>query len=102
MESVGKTPALEKLLKGNRKLIRGPFDSSAEGFAVAYSLPFRPADLEIARHELEEVHEITVLTLTFRRDGTAFIREDVSSPGSSAGHGIGGAFSMNCPAAPIW
>ena len=97
VEYVGMTPALETLMKENRTLIRGPFDSYAEGFAGAYSLPFRPADQEIARHELEGVHEITVLTLTFRRDGTAFIREDIRSPGSSASHGFGGAFFYELP-----
>ena len=92
VESVGVTPALEKLLRGNKTLIRGEFDSYAESFARVSGLPFRPTDLVIARHELESVHEITVLTLTFRRDGTCCIREDINSPGSSAGNSFGGTF----------
>ncbi len=99
VESVGMTPALEKLLRGNKTMIRGPFDSYAEEFAEALSLPFRPADLVIARHELESVHEITVLTLTFRRDGTACIKEDINSPGSSASHSFGGTFLHELPRA---
>ncbi len=99
VESVGLTPALEKLLKGNRTLIRGPFDSYAEGLARELGLPFRPADLVIARHELEFVHEITVLTLTFRRDGTCCVVEDIHSPGSSAGSSFGGTFVHELPRA---
>ena len=99
VESVGMTPGLEKLLKGNRTLIRGAFDSYAEEFAEALCLPFRPADFVIARHELERVHEITSLTLVFRRDGTACIREDINSPGSSASHSFGWTFFHELPRA---
>ena len=99
VESVGMTPPLEKLLRGNKTLIRGEFDSYAESFARAYGLPFRPADLVIARHELESVHEITVLTLTFRRDGTCCVKEDINSPGSSAGNSFGGTFLHELPRA---
>ena len=53
VESVGMTPGLEKLLKGNRTLIRGAFDSYAEEFAEALCLPFRPADFVIARYFLK-------------------------------------------------
>ena len=99
VESVGVTPALEKLLRGNKTLIRGPFDSYAESFAGVSGLPFRPADLVIARHELESVHEITGLTLIFRRDGSCCIREDIHSPGSSASHSFGGTFLHELPRA---
>ena len=99
VESVGMTPALEKLLRGNKTMIRGPLDSYAEHFAGEYDLPFRPADVVIARHELEFVHEITVLTLTFRRDGTCCIQEDINSPGSSAGNTFGGTFIHELPRA---
>ncbi len=97
--SVGMTPALEKLLRGNKTLIRGPLDSYAELFAGEYGLPFRPADVVIARHELEFVHEITILTLTFRRDGTCCIQEDINSPGSAAGNSFGGTFLHELPRA---
>ncbi len=97
--SVGMTPALEKLLKGNRTLIRGAFDSYAETIAGQYRLPFRPADFEIARHEMERVREITILTLAFRRDGTCYIREDINSPGSSASHSFGWTFVHELPRA---
>ena len=99
VESVGMTPGLEKLLKGNKTLIRGPFDSYAESLAGELGLPFRPADLVIARHELESVHEITVLTLVFRRDGSCCVREDINSPGSSAGNSFGGTFLHELPRA---
>ena len=99
VESVGMTPALEKLLKSNKTLIRGPFDSYAEALAGEYGLPFRPADLVIARHELSFVQEITVLTLTFRRDGSCCIKEDINSPGSSAGNSFGGTFLHELPRA---
>ncbi len=99
VESVGLTTALEKLMKGNRTLIRGPFDSYAERLAAELDLPFRPADLEIARYIPEVYPETTVLTLVFRRDGTACVREDVSSPGSSASHSFGGTFWHELPRA---
>ena len=99
VESVGRTPALIKLLKGNRTLIRGPFDSFAEAFAREYGLPFRPADLPFARHELERAHEITALTLVFRRDGTCCIKEEINSPGASASHSFGWTFVHELPRA---
>ena len=99
VESVGMTPGLEKLLKGNRTLIRGAFDSYAEELSDDLGLPFRPADFIIARHELERVREITGLTLVFRRDGTACIREDIHSPGSSASHSFGWTYYHELPRA---
>ena len=99
VESVGLTPELEKLLKGNRTMIRGAFDSYAEALAGQYGLPFRPADLPFARYELERAHEITALTLVFRRDGTAYIKEDINSPGASASHSFGWTFEHELPRA---
>ena len=39
------------------------------------------------------------LTLVFRRDGTACIREDIDSPGSSASHSFGWTFFHELPRA---
>ena len=91
------TDKLGKILKDNNTLIRGSLDSFAERFAADMALNYRPADFIIARHEYEKVHEITVLTLMFRRDGNVVVREDVSSPGSSAGNTFGGVFYKELP-----
>ena len=86
------TDKLEKILRDNNTLIRGSLDSFAERFASDMCLNFRPADFVFARHELEKIHEITVLTLKFRRDGSLVIRADVDSPGSSSDNSFGGVF----------
>lgn len=91
------TDKLLQILKDNNTLIRGSLDSFAERFAADIGLNFRPADFLFARHEFEKTHEITVLTLKFRRDGSVVIREDVDSPGSSAGNTFGGVFYKELP-----
>ena len=92
------TDKLLQILKDNNTLIRGSLDSFAERFAAYMGLNFRPADFVFARHEFEKTHEITVLTLVFRRDGRVVIRADVDSPGSAAGNSFGGVFYKELPA----
>ena len=86
------TPKLEEIFKKNDPLIRGSFDSFAERFAAGRGLRFRPADFVIGRYEYEPVHEVTVLTMVFHRDGSIQVKTEVSSPGSSAGNTFGGTF----------
>jgi len=87
------TPALATIFKENNTLIRGNFDSYAEHFAAKNGLPFRPADYVFARYTYESVQETTTMSLVFRRDGSVLIKEDISSPGSSAGNTFGGSFT---------
>ncbi|MBO4501430.1 MAG: hypothetical protein J5760_04230 [Clostridia bacterium] len=86
------TPAVEKILKENDTLIRGSFDSYAERFAQERGLRFRPADLIFAEYYFEPAQESTRLTLVFGRGGNVFIKEDVSSPGTSSSNTFGGTF----------
>ena len=91
------TPALEHILKSNDTLIRGSFGSFAQRFAAENGLHFRPADYVFTRYMYEPVQEGTTMTLVFRRDGRVQVREDISSPGSSAGSTLGGTFWYDLP-----
>ena len=86
------TPGLLKILRENNTLIRGTFDSFAERFAAENGLRFRPSDYQFAVYFFEPAHEATVMTLVFLKNGKVRIREDISSPGSSAGNTFGGTF----------
>lgn len=87
-----KTPRLEAILRENDTLIRGGFDSFAQRFAAENGLRFRPADYAFAFYLYEPVQESTTVELVFRRNGSVQIKEEVSSPGSSAGNTFGGSF----------
>ncbi|MBO4330546.1 MAG: hypothetical protein J5827_00555 [Oscillospiraceae bacterium] len=91
IEHIEMTPELERILKKNNTLIRGPFDSFAEGFAAEHALRFRPADLVFAEYESAAPPETRKLTLVFTRGGKAHIREDVFAPGTNAGNTSGGS-----------
>ncbi|MBQ9545292.1 MAG: hypothetical protein IJV00_09215 [Clostridia bacterium] len=91
------TATLEKILRDNDTLIRGPFDSFAESFAKENSLRFRPADFVFADFEDARWHEFTEMTLIFKRNGGVEIKESSSSPGSSAGNTFGGSFTHSLP-----
>ncbi len=88
--SLDVTPALEKIFKKNNTLIRGSIDAFAEEFADANGLRFRPSDFRFAERFFEAAQESTWLTLIFKRDGSAVVKESISSPGSSAGNCFGG------------
>eukprot|EP00833_Pecoramyces_ruminatium_P015156 jgi/Orpsp1_1/1189188/evm.model.d7180000070108.1 len=45
----------------------------------------------------EKHYETTILTLYFRKDGSAFIEEEYSTPGSAAGNTFGGKFYRDLP-----
>ena len=87
---------LEKLetLKelNNNTMIRSTFDSFAESFARENKLRFRHSDFVFAEYELEYAPESTRLIMQFRRDGSVVIKEDVSSPGTSASNTLGCSF----------
>ena len=79
-------------------LVRGWFDTFAERLAAQYKLHFRPSDFRFGFSFYEAQQESTALTLVIRRDGSAFIKEEVNSPGSSAGNSFGGSFEFDLPA----
>ena len=76
----------------NNTMIRSTFDSFAESFARENKLRFRHSDFVFAEYELEYAPESTRLIMQFRRDGSVVIKEDVSSPGTSASNTLGGSF----------
>ena len=47
----------------------------------------------IANYYFEPACESTKLSLVYTRDGKAFIKEDISSPGTSASNTFGGTFT---------
>ena len=75
----------------NNTMIRSTFDSFAESFARENKLRFRHSDFVFAEYELEYAPESTRLIMQFRRDGSVVIKEDVSSPGTSASNTLGGS-----------
>ncbi|MBR6874519.1 MAG: hypothetical protein IKN17_13530 [Ruminococcus sp.] len=91
------TPKIREIFKNNNTLIRGTFDSFAERFAAEQGLHFRHSDFVIARYFYEPASETTVMTLVFHRDGSIQAKQDVSSPGSSAGNCFGGTFWTDLP-----
>ena len=94
---INMTDKFREILTENNTLIRGSLNSFAERFATDMGLNFRPNDFIFARYEYEKIHETTVLTLMFKRDGSVVIRSDVDSPGSSAGNTFGGVFYNDLP-----
>lgn len=92
IKNIDLTPKIISIFRENDTLIRGNFGSFAEKLANETSLRFRPSDLVIGRRFFEPAQESTVLTLVFYRDGSVCIKEDISSPGSSAGNTFGGTF----------
>ncbi len=91
------TPKLSKILKKNRTLIRGSLDSFAERFAHDNGLHYRPSDFVFARSYFELAHESNWVTMIFRRDGSVYIKESTSSPGSSAGNCFGFDWTVDLP-----
>ena len=89
---ISMTPKPENILTDNNTLIRGTFDSFAESFAHENKLRFRHSDFVFAEYGSERLPESTQLTLQFKRDGSVVIKEDVSSPGTSASNTLGGSF----------
>ena len=86
------TPKLKNILTDNNTLVRGAFDSFAERFARENKLRFRHSDFVFAEYESECPPESTKLTMQFKRDGSVVIKEDISSPGTSASNTLGGSF----------
>ena len=91
------TPKLAQIFKKNRTMIRGSLDSFAEQFAHEHGLRYRPADFEFVKDYCEYAHEASWAILKFRRDGSVYIKESVSSPGSSAGNCLGMDWTTDLP-----
>jgi hypothetical protein len=77
------SPELEDILKKNRTVIRGSFDSYAEKFSKKYSLPFMHDEIELGRSRSE--YAAYIITLRFHADGRPYIRQDCITGGISPG-----------------
>ncbi|MBR4627151.1 MAG: hypothetical protein IKO47_05555 [Ruminococcus sp.] len=80
---IGVSPELEAIMKKNRTIIRGSFDSYADKFAKEYRLPFLHDDIELGRSRNE--YEGHIITLRFHADGRPYIEQNCITGGISAG-----------------
>jgi len=97
VRAIGMTEKLRRLLRKNKVLIRGAYDTFAEAFAAENGLPFLQADIPLAVDRDEAHHETAYLTLRFHENGKADIHCNVFSPGSSAGNNGGGEHASELP-----
>ena len=91
------TPELENLLRRNKVIVRGTFNSAAEKLADSLGLTFIHKNITVARHYFEAHCENSVLTLSFQEGEDPFIWEDITSPGISAGNNGGGTLRRDLP-----
>ncbi len=97
VESVATTPELDKILRKNKVLIRGEYNTFAERFAKEKGLKFLHCDIHLADDELREHHEHDIITLRFHRKGAPDIHYNCFTPGSSAGSYGGGEYAQKLP-----
>ena len=91
------TAELEALLKNNKVIVRGSFNSAAEKLADNLGLTFIHKNIFVARHFFESHYETTTLTLSFQKGECPFIWEDIICPGISAGNNGGGTLRHDLP-----
>ena len=81
----------------NVSLIRGEYNSFAEGFAEANGLRFLHCDIPVAEDVNESRHEKDEITLRFHPDACPDILHDIYGTGSSAGSYGGGQVVNELP-----
>lgn len=87
-----------ELFQKNDVLIRGSFDGAAEELAKKYGLRFLHSDVRLASvGDYNEASGVDTITLCFYRDGNAYINQDNTCMGSSAGWNGGGEISVDLP-----
>ena len=92
VKDIAVTPELLALLRKNKVMVRGWYDSFGERFAKDNRLPFLHADIFVGWHHDEEHYTNTKLTLSFRDKGKVFRVYDEYCPGISAGSNGGGVW----------
>lgn len=97
VESVVTSPELDKKLRKNKVLIRGEYDTFAEGFAKEKGLKFLHSDIPLAEDDIEAAHEHDIITLRFHEKGAPDIHYNCFTPGSSAGSYGGGEYAKELP-----
>jgi len=98
VESIAVTPELLALLRKNKTVVRGWFDSCGERFAKENGLPFLHADLFVGWHNDERHYTNTKFTIRFKKDGTVYREYDEYCPGISAGNNGGGVWTAELEA----
>ena len=91
------SPELQRILRKNKVLIRGEYDTFAEKFAQEKGLRFLHADIPLAVDDLEIAHERDFITLRFHLKGAPDIHYNCFTPGSSAGSYGGGEYANELP-----
>ena len=97
VEAISTTPEFDKMLRKNKVLIRGEYESFAEEFARNKGLKFIHSDIHIADDDIEIAHEHDIITLRFHEDGSSDIHYNCFTPGSSAGSYGGGEYANKLP-----
>lgn len=92
VKDIAMTKELKALLKKNRVLVRGWFDSYGERFAKENGLRFLHTDLFVGWDCDEDHYTHTKLTIRFNPDGTVTRQYDDYCPGISAGNNGGGTW----------
>lgn len=86
------------MFQANDVLIRGAFDGAAEEFARKYNLRFLHSNVQLASvGDYYSASGVDTITLCFRKDGSAYINQDNSCMGSSAGWSGGGEINFELP-----
>lgn len=97
VREIGVSPELEAILRNNRVLIRGNFNSYAEKFARKYGLPFLHSDIELSREPGHEERSSVMVTLRFNSSGTPRLHQDYRCQGIAASCTGGGENDVPLP-----
>ena len=94
VQSIEMTPALETLLRKNKVVIRGWYDSYGERFALENGLAFLHSDIMVGWADDEAHYTHTRLEIRFNDDGKPYAFYDDYCPGISAGNNGGGTYTQ--------
>jgi len=92
LRSIAMTPALKTLLKKQKVLVRGWYDSYGERFAQENGLEFRHADILVGWARDEEHYTDTRLEIRFNKEGKPYRFYDDICPGWAASNSGGGTY----------
>ncbi len=97
VKNIEMTDKLRELLKNNKVIIRGSYDTYAERFAEENGLLFIHKDIYIGIRHNEEHCESRTATLHFDESGQMSLLYEDLCQGISAGNTMGGEFTRDMP-----
>jgi len=97
VKSIATTPALQTLLKKNKVVVRGWYDSFGERFAQENGLKFLHANIEVGWAHDEAHYTNTRMEIRFDETGKPYAFYDDICPGISAGNNGGGTYTQDIP-----